>query len=65
VLLAQHTALAVLAVGLRQESAAAALPDRNDGQQSFSAACNSRPHQSRRKAAPTILDPRESASIRG
>jgi hypothetical protein len=34
----QHTAKAVLAVGLRQEAAASAFPDRNDGQHSFSAA---------------------------
>jgi hypothetical protein len=42
-----------------------ALPDRNDGQQGFSAACKSRPYRSRCKAAPTIFDPRESALIRG
>jgi hypothetical protein len=35
VLLAQHTAKAVLAVGLRSESTAAALSDRNDGSAKF------------------------------
>jgi hypothetical protein len=47
---------AALAVGLRQEIAATAIPGHNDGQQSFSSVG---------KAAPTIFDLRPSVFICG